>query len=50
MCTEESDDFFATVLARRDAVAGGSINEASKAGVTVVEREIEEENFVRHSG
>ena len=50
MCTEEIDDFFATVLAQRDAVASGSINEASEAGVTVVEREVAEEDFVRHSG
>jgi hypothetical protein len=50
MCTEEINDFFATVLARRDAVASGSINEASEAGVTVVECKVEEEDFVRHRG
>jgi hypothetical protein len=50
MCTEEIDDFFANVLARRDAIAGGSINKASEAGVTVVECKVAEEDFVRHSG
>jgi hypothetical protein len=50
MCTKEIDDFFATVLAQRDAVTGGSISEASEAGVTVVEREVAEEDFVQHSG
>jgi hypothetical protein len=46
MCTEEIDEFFANVLARRDAVANGSITEGSEAGVTVVEREVTEEDFV----
>jgi hypothetical protein len=46
MCTKEIDDFFATVLARCDAVASGSTSEAR---VTVVEREATEEDFVRHS-
>src|SRR3981189_3467823 len=46
MCTKEIDDFFATVLARRDAVASGSTSEDSEAGVTVVERKVAEENFV----
>jgi hypothetical protein len=50
MCTEEIDDFFATVLAGRDAVASGSTSEDSEAGVTVVEHEVAEEDFVRHSG
>ena len=50
MCTEEIDDFFATVLARRDAIASGSISEVNEAEVTVVEREVSEEDFVRHSG
>ena len=50
MCTEEIDDFFATILAQRDAVASGSTNGASETGVTVVEREVEDEDFVRHSG
>jgi hypothetical protein len=50
MCTEEINDFFATVLARRDTVANGSVSEGSEAGVTVVEREVAEEDFVRHSG
>jgi hypothetical protein len=50
MCTEGIDDFFATILVRRDAVASGSINKASEAGVTVVERKVEDEDFVRHSG
>jgi hypothetical protein len=50
MCTEEINDFFATVLARRDAVASGSISEDSEAGVAVVEREVAEEDFAWHSG
>ena len=50
MCTEEIDDFFATILAQRDAVASGSTNGVSETGVTVVEREVEDEDFVRHSG
>ena len=50
MCTEEIDDFFATILAQRDAVASSSISEGSEAGVTVVEREVAEEDFVQHSG
>ena len=50
MCTEEIDNFFATVLARRDAVASGSTSEVSEAEGTVVEREVTEEDFVRHSG
>jgi hypothetical protein len=31
-------------------VANGSITKGSEAGVTVVEREVAEEDFVRHSG
>jgi hypothetical protein len=50
MCTEEIDEFFADVLACRDAVANGSITEGSEAGVTVVKCEVAEEDFVRHSG
>ena len=50
MCTEDIDDFFATVLARRDAIASGSSSEVNEAEVTVVEREVSEEDFVRHSG
>ena len=50
MCTEEIDEFLADVLARRDAVAAGSASESSDAEVTVVEREVAEEDFVRHSG
>jgi hypothetical protein len=50
MCTEEIDDFFATILAQRDAVASGSTNGVNETGVTVVEREVEDEDFVRHSG
>ena len=50
MCTEEIDEFFADMLARWDAVANSSITEGSEAGVTVVEREVAEEDFVRHSG
>jgi hypothetical protein len=50
MCTEEIDEFFADMLACRDAVTNGSITEGSEAGVTVVEREVAEEDFVRHSG
>jgi hypothetical protein len=50
MCTKEINEFFANVLAHRDAVANGSITEGSEAGVTVVEREVAEEDFVRHSG
>jgi hypothetical protein len=50
MCTKEIDDFFATVLTRRDAVASGSTSEVSEAEGTVVEREVTEEDFVRHSG
>src|SRR3981189_134022 len=50
MCTEEIDDFFATVLARRDAIASGSSSAVSEAEGTVVEREVTEEDFVRHSG
>jgi hypothetical protein len=50
MCTEEIDKFFTNMLARRDAVANGSITEGSEAGVTVVEREVDEEDFVQHSG
>jgi hypothetical protein len=50
MCTEEINDFFATVLARRDAIASGSTSEVSEAEVTVVEHEVTEEDFVRHSG
>jgi hypothetical protein len=49
ICTEEIDEFFADMLARRDAVANGSITEGSEAGVTVVEHEVAEEDFVRHS-
>ena len=47
---KEINEFFTTVLARRDAVASGSISEGSEAGVTVVEHEVAEEDFVRHSG
>jgi hypothetical protein len=50
LCTEEIDDFFATVLARRDAVASGSTSVVSEAKGTVVEREVTEEDFVRRSG
>ena len=50
MCTKEIDEFFADVLARRDAVANGSITEGSEARVTVVEHEVTEEDFVQHSG
>jgi hypothetical protein len=50
MCTEEIDDFFATVLARRDAIASGSSSAVSETEGTVVEREVTEEDFVRHSG
>src|SRR3981189_1921171 len=50
MCTEEIDDFFATVLARHDAIASGSSSAVSEAEGTVVEREVTEEDFVRHSG
>ena len=50
MCTEEIDDFFTTVLACRDAIASGSISEVNEAEVTVVEREVTEEDFVWHSG
>ena len=50
MCTEEIDDFFAAVLARRDAIASGSTSEVNEAEVTVVEREATEEDFVWHSG
>jgi hypothetical protein len=50
MCTKEIDEFFANVLACWDTVANGSITEGSEAGVTVVEREVAEEDFVRHSG
>ena len=50
MCTEEIDDFFATVLARRDAIASGSTSEVSEAEGTVVEREVTEEDSVQHSG
>ena len=50
MCTEEIDDFFATVLARRDAIASGSTSEVNEGEVTVVEREVTEEDFVRYSG
>jgi hypothetical protein len=50
MCTEEIDEFFADILARRDAVTSGSITESSEAGVTVVEHKVAEEDFVRHSG
>ena len=46
MCTEEIDKFLADVLTRRDAVAAGSTSEGSEAGVTVVEREATEEDFV----
>jgi hypothetical protein len=46
MCTEEIDDFFTTVLARRDAVASGSTSEGSKVGVTVIECDATEEDFV----
>ena len=50
MCTEEIDDFFASVLARRDAIASGSTSAVSEAEGTVVERKVTEEDFVRHSG
>jgi hypothetical protein len=50
MCTKEIDDFFADVLARRDATASGSISEGSEAGVTVIEHKAAEEDFVQHSG
>jgi hypothetical protein len=50
MCTEDIDEFFASILAHRDAVANGSVSKGSEAGVTVVEREVAEEDFVRHSG
>src|SRR3981189_2281307 len=46
MCTEEIDDFFASVLARRDAIASGSISTVSEAEGTVVEREGAEEGCV----
>jgi hypothetical protein len=49
MCTEEIDDFFASVLAHRDAIASGSTSAVSEAEGTVVEREVTEEDFVRHS-
>jgi hypothetical protein len=49
MCTKEIDNFFATVLARRDAVASGSISEDSEAGVAVVECKVAEEDFAWHS-
>ena len=50
MCTEEIDDFFASVLARRDTVASGSTSEVSEAEGTVVEREVTKEDLFRHSG
>jgi hypothetical protein len=50
MCTKEIDEFFADVLARRDAVTNGSITEGSEARVTVVKRKVAEEDFVQHSG
>ena len=46
MCTKEINEFFADVLARRDAVAAGSTSEGSEAGVTVIERKATEEDFV----
>jgi hypothetical protein len=49
MCTEEIDEFLADVLAQRDAVAAGSANEGSEAGVTVIEPKATEEDFARHS-
>jgi hypothetical protein len=50
ICTEEINDFFATVLAQRDAVTRSSISEGSEAGVTVVKCKATEEDFVQHSG
>ena len=50
MCTEEIDDFFATVLARRDAIASGSTSEVSETEGTVVERKVTEKDLVRHRG
>jgi hypothetical protein len=46
MCTEEIDNFFATVLAHRDAVTSGSTSKVSEAEGTVVEHEVTEEDFV----